>query len=229
MKIMTVIVADDDKEIREGIEIYLKNEGYRVLKARDGLEALHFLKTEEVHLLILDIMMPNMDGITATFKIREAQNVPIIMLSAKVEESDKIHGLSVGADDYVSKPFQPMELMARVKSQLRRYVQLGTYDGSSALTVGGLVLNEETKDVMLDGVPIKMTPIEFKITELLMKYPGRVFSINEIYERVWKEEAYNAENIVAVHIRKIREKIELDPKNPEYVKVVWGVGYKIEK
>ena len=151
------------------------------------------------------------------------------MLSAKVEESDKIHGLSVGADDYVSKPFQPMELMARVKSQLRRYVQLGTYDGSSALTVGGLVLNKETKDVMLDGVPIKMTPIEFKITELLMKYPGRVFSINEIYERVWKEEAYNAENIVAVHIRKIREKIELDPKNPEYVKVVWGVGYKIEK
>ena len=173
--------------------------------------------------------MPNMDGITATFKIREAQNVPIIMLSAKVEESDKIHGLSVGADDYVSKPFQPMELMARVKSQLRRYVTLGTYEGGSTLSVGGLVLDEEAKAVTLDGSPVKMTPIEFKITELLMKHPGRVFSINEIYERVWNEEAYNAENIVAVHIRKIREKIEADPKNPRYVKVVWGVGYKIEK
>lgn len=229
MVTMTILVADDDKEIRDGIEIYLKNEGYRVLKAADGREALELLKTEEVHLLILDIMMPNMDGITATFKIREAQNVPIIMLSAKVEESDKIHGLSVGADDYVSKPFQPMELMARVKSQLRRYVQLGTYDGGTMLSVGGLVLDEEAKTVTLDGLPIKLTPIEFKITELLMKHPGRVFSINEIYERVWKEEAYNAENIVAVHIRKIREKIETDPKNPSYVKVVWGVGYKIEK
>ncbi|MDW0108498.1 response regulator transcription factor [Sporosarcina aquimarina] len=229
MATMTILVADDDKEIRDGIEIYLKNEGYRVLKAADGREALELLKTEEVHLLILDIMMPNMDGITATFKIREAQNVPIIMLSAKVEESDKIHGLSVGADDYVSKPFQPMELMARVKSQLRRYVQLGTYDGGTTLSVGGLVLDEEAKTVTLDGIPIKLTPIEFKITELLMKHPGRVFSINEIYERVWKEEAYNAENIVAVHIRKIREKIETDPKNPSYVKVVWGVGYKIEK
>ncbi len=230
MAAMTILVADDDKEIRDGIEIYLKNEGYRVLKAADGREALDLLATEEVHLLILDIMMPNMDGITATFKIREAQNVPIIMLSAKVEESDKIHGLSVGADDYVSKPFQPMELIARVKSQLRRYVQLGTYSGgASTLSVGGLVLDEEAKTVMLDGTPIRLTPIEFKITELLMKHPGRVFSINEIYERVWNEEAYNAENIVAVHIRKIREKIEADPKNPRYVKVVWGVGYKIEK
>ncbi|GKV69005.1 DNA-binding response regulator [Sporosarcina sp. NCCP-2716] len=230
MAAMTILVADDDKEIRDGIEIYLKNEGYRVLKAADGREALDLLASEEVHLLILDIMMPNMDGITATFKIREAQNVPIIMLSAKVEESDKIHGLSVGADDYVSKPFQPMELMARVKSQLRRYVQLGTYGGgTSTLSVGGLVLDEEAKTVMLDGTPIRLTPIEFKITELLMKHPGRVFSINEIYERVWNEEAYNAENIVAVHIRKIREKIEADPKNPRYVKVVWGVGYKIEK
>lgn len=230
MAAMTILVADDDKDIRDGIEIYLKNEGYRVLKAADGREALDLLASEEVHLLILDIMMPNMDGITATFKIRESQNVPIIMLSAKVEESDKIHGLSVGADDYVSKPFQPMELIARVKSQLRRYVQLGTYDGGgSTLSVGGLVLDEEAKTVMLDGVPVRLTPIEFKITELLMKHPGRVFSINEIYERVWNEEAYNAENIVAVHIRKIREKIEADPKNPRYVKVVWGVGYKIEK
>ncbi|ARF17714.1 DNA-binding response regulator [Sporosarcina sp. P3] len=225
----TVLVADDDKEIREGIEIYLKNEGYRVLKAKDGQEALELLALNEIHLLILDIMMPNMDGITATFKIREMQNIPIIMLSAKVEDSDKIHGLSVGADDYVTKPFHPLELMARVKSQLRRYVQLGTYEGQKVIEVNGLVLNEEEKELTVDGTPVRLTPIEFKITELLMKHPGRVFSINEIYERVWNEQAYNAENIVAVHIRKIREKIEADPKNPRYVKVVWGVGYKIEK
>ncbi|PID01669.1 DNA-binding response regulator [Sporosarcina sp. P2] len=225
----TVLVADDDKEIREGIEIYLKNEGYRVLKAKDGQEALELLSLNEIHLLILDIMMPNMDGITATFKIREAQNIPIIMLSAKVEDSDKIHGLSVGADDYVTKPFHPLELMARVKSQLRRYVQLGTYEGQKVIEVNGLVLNEEEKELTVDGTHVRLTPIEFKITELLMKHPGRVFSINEIYERVWNEQAYNAENIVAVHIRKIREKIEADPKNPRYVKVVWGVGYKIEK
>lgn len=225
----TVLVADDDKEIRDGIEIYLKNEGYAVLKAKDGLEALDLLNSHEVHLLILDIMMPNMDGITATFKIREMQNVPIIMLSAKVEDSDKIHGLSVGADDYVTKPFHPLELMARVKSQLRRYVQLGTYEGQKVIEVGGLVLSEEAKELTVDGTPVRLTPIEYKITELLMKHPGRVFSIHEIYERVWNEQAYNAENIVAVHIRKIREKIETDPKNPRYVKVVWGVGYKIEK
>ncbi|PIC57580.1 DNA-binding response regulator [Sporosarcina sp. P12(2017)] len=225
----TVLVADDDKEIREGIEIYLKNEGYRVLKAKDGQEALELLALNEIHLLILDIMMPNMDGITATFKIREVQNIPIIMLSAKVEDSDKIHGLSVGADDYVTKPFHPLELMARVKSQLRRYVQLGTYEGQKIIEVNGLVLNEEEKELTVEGTPVRLTPIEFKITELLMKHPGRVFSINEIYERVWNEQAYNAENIVAVHIRKIREKIEADPKNPRYVKVVWGVGYKIEK
>ncbi|WP_153733084.1 response regulator transcription factor [Sporosarcina obsidiansis] len=225
----TVLVADDDKEIRDGIEIYLKNEGYCVLKAEDGREALELLASNEVHLLILDIMMPNMDGITATFKIREVQNIPIIMLSAKAEDSDKIHGLSVGADDYVTKPFHPLELMARVKSQLRRYVQLGTYDGQKMIEVDGLVLNEEAKELTVDGTPVRLTPIEYKITELLMKHPGRVFSINEIYERVWNEEAYNAENIVAVHIRKIREKIEADPKNPRYVKVVWGVGYKIEK
>ncbi|MHC8514658.1 response regulator transcription factor [Sporosarcina sp. ITBMC105] len=224
-----VLVADDDKEIRDGIEIYLKNEGYAVLKAADGREALDLLHTNDVHLLILDIMMPNMDGITATFKIREAQNIPIIMLSAKAEDSDKIHGLSVGADDYVTKPFHPLELMARVKSQLRRYVQLGTYDGQKKIEIDGLVLDEDAKELTVDGNPVKLTPIEYKITELLMKNAGRVFSINEIYERVWNEEAYNAENIVAVHIRKIREKIEADPKNPRYVKVVWGIGYKIEK
>ena len=224
-----VLVADDDQDIRDGIEIYLKNEGYDVLKAADGKEALELLESNDVHLLILDIMMPNMDGITATFKIREARNIPIIMLSAKAEDSDKIHGLSVGADDYVTKPFHPMELMARVKSQLRRYVQLGTYDGQKTIEIDGLVLDEEAKEITLDGNPVKLTPIEYKITELLMKNVGRVFSINEIYERVWNEEAYNAENIVAVHIRKIREKIEADPKNPRYVKVVWGIGYKIEK
>ncbi|MFS0576834.1 response regulator transcription factor [Sporosarcina sp. 179-K 3D1 HS] len=229
MTTFTVLVADDDQDIRDGIEIYLKNEGYHVLKAADGKEALDLLSSYEVHLLILDIMMPNMDGITATFKIREARNIPIIMLSAKAEDSDKIHGLSVGADDYVTKPFHPMELMARVKSQLRRYVQLGTYDGRRKIEIDGLVLDEESKEVTVDGKPVKLTPIEYKITELLMKHAGRVFSINEIYERVWNEEAYNAENIVAVHIRKIREKIEADPKNPRYVKVVWGIGYKIEK
>ncbi|MGK7376610.1 response regulator transcription factor [Planococcus sp. 1R117A] len=226
----TVLVTDDDQDIRDGIEIYLKNEGYKVLKAANGLEAMELLEENEVHVMILDIMMPKMDGISATFKIRETRNIPIIMLSAKVEDSDKIHGLSVGADDYVTKPFHPMELVARVKSQLRRYVTLGNYqDKAQHIEIEGLVLNTEAKDVSLHGEPIKLTPIEFKITELLMANAGRVFSIHEIYERVWNEPAYNAENIVAVHIRKIREKIEADPKNPRYVKVVWGIGYKMEK
>ncbi|MFF2797431.1 response regulator transcription factor [Lysinibacillus xylanilyticus] len=227
---LTVLVTDDDQDIRDGIEIYLKNEGYNVIKAADGLEALEKLESNEVHLIILDIMMPNMDGITATFKIREERNIPIIMLSAKAEDGDKIHGLSVGADDYVTKPFHPLELLARVKSQLRRYVQLGTYnEGAAKVEIDGLVLDEDAKEVNLEGEPVRLTPIEYKITELLMKNAGRVFSIREIYERVWNEEAYNAENIVAVHIRKIREKIEADPKNPRYLKVVWGVGYKMEK
>lgn len=226
----TVLVTDDDQDIRDGIEIYLKNEGYHVLKASDGVEAIAVLEKHEVHLIVLDIMMPNMDGIQATFKIREDRNIPIIMLSAKAEDSDKIHGLSVGADDYVTKPFHPMELIARVKSQLRRYVHLGTFvDKKTTIALNGLVLDIDLRELTLDGEPVKLTPIEFKITELLITNAGRVFSIGDIYERVWNEPAYNAENIVAVHIRKIREKIETDPKNPRYLKVVWGVGYKIEK
>lgn len=226
----TVLVTDDDQDIRDGIEIYLKNEGYRVLKAENGLQALELLESNEVHVIILDIMMPQLDGISATFKIREQRNIPIIMLSAKAEDSDKIHGLSVGADDYVTKPFHPMELMARVKSQLRRYVSLGTYqEKAQQIEIDGLMLDADLKEVSLHGETIKLTPIEFKITELLMANAGRVFSIHDIYERVWNEPAYNAENIVAVHIRKIREKIESDPKNPRYLKVVWGIGYKIEK
>ncbi|RUL52065.1 MULTISPECIES: response regulator transcription factor [Lysinibacillus] len=231
MEKLTVLVTDDDQDIRDGIEIYLKNEGYNVLKAADGLEALNLLEENVVHLIILDIMMPNMDGITATFKIRAERNIPIIMLSAKAEDTDKIHGLSVGADDYVTKPFHPLELLARVKSQLRRYVQLGNYHGQTQakVEVNGLSIDMEAKEVRLDGELVKLTPIEYKITELLLKNAGRVFSIREIYELVWNEEAYNAENVVAVHIRKIREKIEADPKNPRFLKVVWGIGYKIEK
>ena len=226
---LTVLVTDDDQAIRDGIEIYLKNEGYNVIKAADGMEALQKLQENEIHLIILDIMMPKMDGITTTFKIREERNIPIIMLSAKAEDSDKIHGLSVGADDYVTKPFHPLELLARVKSQLRRYVQLGTYEKEDVIEIDGLRLDEIGKEVVVDGASVQLTPIEYKITELLMRNAGRVFSTREIYERVWNEEAYNAENIVAVHIRKIREKIEADPKHPRYLKVVWGIGYKIEK
>jgi DNA-binding response OmpR family regulator len=225
---LTVLVTDDDQDIRDGIEIYLRNEGYHVLKAANGVEALALLAQNEVHLIILDVMMPKMDGITATFKIRAERNIPILMLSAKVEQSDKIHGLSVGADDYITKPFHPLELMARVKSQLRRYVDLGMYEESTTV-VAGLELDAAAREVRVDGEPVKLTPTEYKITELLLKNAGRVFSIREIYEMVWNEEAYNAENIVAVHIRKIREKIEADPKNPRYLKVVWGLGYKIEK
>lgn len=228
MQKLKILVVDDDQEIRDGIEIYLKNEGYDVIKAADGIEALEQLEQAEFHLIILDIMMPKMDGITATFKIREQRNIPILMLSAKSESTDKIHGLSVGADDYVTKPFHPLELMARVKSMLRRYVQLGTHLQDEQQQVG-ITLDTNAKAVRKDGELIKLTPIEYKITELLLKNVGRVFSIQEIYELVWKEEAYNAENIVAVHIRKIREKIEDNPKNPRYLKVVWGLGYKMEK
>ncbi|WP_227396078.1 response regulator transcription factor [Jeotgalibacillus aurantiacus] len=226
----TVLIVDDDKEIRDGIEIYLKNEGLQVIKAQDGLEALEQLKKQKIHLILLDVMMPNMDGITATFKIREEQNIPIIMLSAKSEDTDKILGLQIGADDYVTKPFNPLELIARVKSQLRRFVTLGHFeDQTHVIKLNGLALDPEAKEVSVDGETVKLTPTEFRIVELMMRHPGRVFSINDIYERVWKEPSYNAENTVAVHIRKIREKIEIDPKNPRYLKVVWGIGYKIER
>ncbi|WP_102348160.1 response regulator transcription factor [Bacillus sp. Marseille-P3661] len=226
----SVLVVDDEKEIRDVIEIYLKAEGITVLKAKDGIEAIEKLHEHTIHLIILDIMMPRMDGIATTFKIREEKNIPIIMLSAKSEGTDKILGLQVGADDYVTKPFNPMELIARVKSQLRRYVTLGTYEGvEKVIDLKGLSLDQSAKEVSVDGTPVKLTPIEYKIVELLMTNAGRVFSINDIYERVWKEPSYNAENTVAVHIRKIREKIEIDPKNPRYLKVVWGIGYKMEK
>ena len=228
MSEINILVVDDDQEIREGIEIYLRNEGFQVFQAEDGEEALYILEKESIHLVILDVMMPKMDGITATFKIREKNNIPILMLSAKSESADKIHGLSVGADDYVTKPFHPLELVARVKSMLRRYTQLGTLLKQEAVENSGLSLDLHAKAVRVNGELVKLTPTEFKITELLLRNKGRVFSIQEIYERVWNEQAYNAENIVAVHIRKIREKIEENPKNPKYLKVIWGLGYKIE-
>ncbi|MGM0923657.1 MAG: response regulator transcription factor [Bacillota bacterium] len=225
-----VLVVDDDKEIRDAIEIYLKNENITVIKAKDGIEALEKLNEHSVHLILLDIMMPRLDGISTTFKIREKKNIPIIILSAKSEDTDKILGLQVGADDYVTKPFNPMELIARVKSQLRRYVTLGTYEGvKKTVDLNGLTLDQTAKEVTVHGENVKLTRIEYSIVELLMLNAGRVFSINEIYERVWNEPGYNAEKTVAVHIRKIREKIEIDPKNPRFLKVVWGIGYKMEK
>ncbi|AOT70749.1 response regulator transcription factor [Geosporobacter ferrireducens] len=226
----SVLVVDDDEEISDAIEIYLKNENIKVFKAKDGIDALMILEEEEIHLILMDIMMPRMDGIKATFKIRETKNIPIIMLSAKSEDTDKILGLNIGADDYVTKPFNPLELVARVKSQLRRYTNLGNYKtGEDEITVRGLSLNKSTKMIIVDGEEVRLTPTEYKMLELLMENKGRVFSIEEIYERVWKEPYYNSENTVAVHIRRIREKIEIDPKDPKYLKVVWGIGYKIEK
>ena len=227
-----ILVCDDDKEIVEAIEIYLSQEGYRILKAYDGEEVLKVMKSEKVDLLIIDVMMPKLDGIRTTLKIRENENMPIIILSAKSEDADKILGLNVGADDYVTKPFNPLELTARVKSQLRRYTQLGssvTQENQAIYTVGGLMINDDQKEVTVDGEPVKLTPIEYNILLLLMKNQGRVFSINQIYENIWNEDAIGVDNTVAVHIRHIREKIEINPKEPRYLKVVWGVGYKIEK
>ena len=232
MRMYNILVCDDDKEIVEAIEIYLSQEGYHILKAYDGMEAIKILESEEVNLLILDVMMPRLDGIRTTLKIREKNSIPIIILSAKSEDADKILGLNVGADDYVTKPFSPLELVARVKSQLRRYTQLGgtvQKDEDKVYEVGGLRMNDDLKEVTVDGEPVKLTPIEYNILRLLMKNQGRVFSINQIYESIWNEEAIGADNTVAVHNRHIREKIEINPKDPRYLKVVWGVGYKIEK
>ena len=226
-----ILVCDDDKEIVEAIEIYLTQEGYRILKAYDGTEALEMLEREEVHLLLLDVMMPKLDGIRATLKIREKNSIPIIILSAKSEDADKILGLNVGADDYVTKPFSPLELVARVKSQLRRYTQLGAAaeKRGNIYETGGLMIDDDRKEVTVDGEIVKLTPIEYRILLLLVKNQGRVFSINQIYESIWEEEAIAADNTVAVHIRHIREKIEINPKEPRYLKVVWGLGYKVEK
>ena len=227
-----ILVCDDDKEIVDAIDIYLSQEGYHILKAYDGLQAIEIMKKEEVHLILLDIMMPNLDGIRATRKIRETSSVPIIMLSAKSEDVDKILGLNIGADDYITKPFNPLELSARVKSQLRRYTQLGnlaTEEKEAVYVCGGLVVNDDLKTVTVDGEPVKLTPIEYNILVLLIKNQGKVFSIEQIYENIWNEEAIGADNTVAVHIRHIREKIEINPREPRYLKVVWGIGYKIEK
>ncbi len=234
MEAYHILIVEDDKDIRDGIEIYLRNQGYVVSQAADGIEGLGKIEAEEIHLAIVDIMMPRMDGITMMMKVREkGYDFPVIMLSAKSEEVDKIMGLNMGADDYVTKPFTTMELLARVNSHLRRYGKYlqaldGAQDNGKAYVIGGLELNEETVEVSVDGKPVKMTPLEFKILTLLMKNPGRVFSAEEIYERVWNEQAVNTDTIM-VHVRKIREKIEVNPKEPKYLKVVWGVGYKIEK
>lgn len=227
----TILVCDDDREIVDAIDIYLSQENYKILKAYNGQEALELLKTNEVHLILMDVMMPKLDGIHATLKIREKSSVPILMLSAKSEDSDKILGLNIGADDYITKPFNPLELVARVKSSLRRYTNLGSLnqDNHSRYQVGGLIIDDETKEVNVDGEYVKLTPIEYNILLLLVKNQGRVFSINQIYESIWNEDAIGADNTVAVHIRHIREKIEINPKEPKYLKVVWGVGYKIEK
>ncbi len=227
-----ILVCDDDKTIVDAIEIYLTQEGYNVYKAYDGVQAIQLLDEQDIHLLIIDIMMPKLDGIHATLKIREKYSIPIIILSAKSEDADKILGLNIGADDYVTKPFNPLELVARVKSALRRYTSLGSItgeDSSNVYTTGSLVINDDTKQVYVDEDEVKLTPIEFNILKLLVSNAGKVFSSDQIYENIWNEEAYGSDNIVAVHIRHIREKIEIDPKNPRYIKVVWGIGYKAEK
>ena len=226
---MTILVCDDDKEIVDAIEIYLIQEGYKVEKAYDGEQALEILHNKKIDLMVIDVMMPKLDGIRATFQVRKTSSIPIIILSAKTEDADKILGLNVGADDYVTKPFNPLELVARVKSQLRRYTTLSSStQGETTYEAGGLVINDDLKKVTVDGEEVKLTPIEYNILLLLMKNKGKVYSISQIYEEIWNEEAIGADNTVAVHIRHIREKIEINPKEPRYLKVVWGVGYKIE-
>lgn len=233
MEQLSVLVVDDDREIVESIAIYLSRENLKIYKAYDGLQALDVVAEHPVHLILMDIMMPRLDGMKAMMRLRETQNIPIILISAKSEDTDKILGLDFGADDYITKPFNPLELIARVKSQLRRYTVLGTAadtgGGGEVLSVGGLTLDIPRKRLTVDGEECRLTPIEYKILELLMRNQGRVFSIEEIYERVWNEPSFSPENTVAVHIRRIREKIEINPKEPKYLKVVWGIGYKIEK
>ena len=227
-----ILVCDDDKDIVEAIHIYLQQEGHQVLKAYDGVQAMQVLRTQEVDLLIIDVMMPRLDGIRATLKIREENPLPIIILSAKSEDADKILGLNVGADDYVTKPFNPLDLVARVRSQLRRYMKLGSVSPEKSghiYETGGLMVDDDRKEVTVDGEPVRLTPIEYNILLLLIKHQGRVYSINQIYENIWNEQAIAADNTVAVHIRHIREKIEINPKEPRYLKVVWGLGYKVEK
>ncbi|MBT9777868.1 response regulator [Clostridium sp. MCC353] len=234
MEANRILLVEDDKEIREGIEIFLKAQGYQVFQAADGVEGLELIEKEEIHLAVVDVMMPRMDGITMTIKLREKYDFPVIFLSAKSEEVDKIMGLNMGADDYITKPFTPMELLARVNSQLRRYkrfmerLESSQPENGRIYRIGGLELNEDTVEVLVDGNPVRMTPMEYKILLLLIKNPGRVFSAEEIYERVWNERAVNTDTVM-VHVRNIREKIEVNPKDPKYLKVVWGVGYKIEK
>ena len=226
-----ILVVDDDKEIVGAIEIYLKNEGYNILKAYNGKEALDIVDKNDIHLILLDIMMPEKDGLETLEELRKTKNIPVILLSAKSEDYDKIGGLNLGADDYITKPFNPLELIARVKSHLRRYVSLGTIkkeEDDNVYSTGELVLNDDTKKVTVDGKEVKLTATEFNILKFLIQNKGKVYSIPDIYENVWKEEGFGAENIIAVHIRHIREKIEINPKEPRYLKVIWGVGYKIE-
>ncbi len=230
MNTLKVLVCDDDKAIVDAIDIYLQQESYEVIKTYNGIQALQALKEQEIHLIILDIMMPELDGLKTTLKIREEKNIPIILLSAKSEDTDKIIGLNFGADDYVTKPFNPLELLARVKSQMRRYTTLGSMvKKNGVLRTGTLELDREAKEVQMDGEIIRLTATEYGILLFLMENLGHVFSIEDIYEHVWAEPSYSAENTVSVHIRRIREKIEINPKEPKYLKVVWGIGYKIEK
>ena len=226
---MNVLVVDDDREIVDSISIFLSGEGYKALKAYDGIEALEILSENEVHLMILDVMMPKLDGIKTLMKLRESRNIPVILLSAKSEDNDKIFGLTAGADDYVTKPFNPSELMARVRSQLRRYTTLGSIGKQSgAIVIDGLCVNTESRTVKVDGEDVRLTPIEYKILELLVRNRGRVFSADDIYSNVWNEQTVVGDNTIAVHVRHIREKIEINPKEPKYLKVVWGIGYKID-
>lgn len=230
MEQLCVLIADDDKEIVESVAIFLEGNGYRVLKAYNGLDALEKLCGNTVHLLLLDIMMPKLDGIQTVLKLREKMNIPVIIISAKSEDNDKILGLTAGADDYITKPFNPSELVARVKSQLRRYTTLGAMEKPQGkIVIGGLELDAEEKTVTVDGENVRLTPMEFGILELLCQNPNKVFSADEIYRRVWKEDVIVSDNTIAVHVRHIREKIEINPKDPRYLKVVWGIGYKIVK